>query len=69
MEQLPKTKMSASPVPTIKLLVERLELDRIRSGNFDNGPIFRNTSGRHLSMKQPDQSRDTATGGFADKVS
>src|SRR5215813_9015879 len=47
---LPKTEMSASPVPTIKLLAERLELHRLRSGNPEQGPIFRNAAGRHLSM-------------------
>jgi hypothetical protein len=39
-----------SPVPTIKPVVERLELHRARSGNLDNGRIFRNMSGRHMSM-------------------
>ena len=47
---LPKTEMSASPVPTIKLLAERLELHRLRSGNPHQGPIFRNAAGRYLSM-------------------
>jgi integrase len=47
---VPKTEMSASPVPAIKQVAERLELHRVRSGNPDSGPIFRNVLNSYMSM-------------------
>ena len=42
----------ASPVPlsVIRQLAERLELQRLRSGNLQTGPIFRNRGGKPLSL-------------------
>ena len=47
----PKTEASEAPVPVIPLLAERLELHRLRCGNPQSGPIFRNSAGHPLSIK------------------
>ena len=46
----PKTKKSCAAVPVIKQLAERLELHRMRSGNPETGPIFRNSLGQPLNI-------------------
>lgn len=46
----PKTRGSSKPVPVIRHLAERLELHRMRDGNPQSGPIFRNSLGRPLCL-------------------
>jgi integrase len=46
----PKTQKSAAPVPVIKQLAERLEMHRLREGNPQIGPIFRNRKKKPASM-------------------
>jgi integrase len=46
----PKTQKGRAPVPVIKQLGERLEMHRLREGNPDSGPIFRNSKGKTLSL-------------------
>jgi integrase len=48
---LPKTEASAGAVPVIPLLAERLDLHRLRNGNPQSGPIFKNSAGHPLSIK------------------
>jgi integrase len=47
----PKTRKSAAPVPVIRQLGERLELLRLRCQNLQSGPIFRNSLGNPLSIR------------------
>lgn len=46
----PKTRKGKAPVPVIRQLAERLEFHRLRSGNPQTGPIFRNAVGKPLSL-------------------
>ena len=46
----PKTRKGRAPVPVIRQLSERLEMHRLRSGNPQSGPIFRNSIGNPLNM-------------------
>jgi len=45
-----KTKASCAAVPVIRPLADRLELHRLRSGNPEFGPIFRNSVGNRVSI-------------------
>lgn len=45
-----KTKASCAAVPVIRPLADRLELHRLRSGNPEVGPIFRNSLGNRVSI-------------------
>ena len=49
-EGKPKTRKSMAPVPIIRQLSERVELHRLRCGNPETGPIFRNTAGKPLAL-------------------
>ncbi len=46
----PKTRKSSAAVPVIRQLADRLEMHRLRCGNPESGPIFRNTAGKPLSL-------------------
>jgi integrase len=46
----PKTRRGRAPVPVIKQLGDRLEMHRLRSGNFANGPIFANATGKPIAL-------------------
>ena len=46
----PKTRKGRAPVPVIRQLAERLEMHRLRSGDPETGPMFRNTAGKPLSL-------------------
>ena len=46
----PKTRKGRAPIPVIRQLAERLEMHRLRSGNPQCGPIFRNGAGKPLNM-------------------
>ncbi len=46
----PKTKKSEAGVPIITPLAERLEMHRLRSGNPEEGPIFRNSVAARLNL-------------------
>jgi integrase len=46
----PKTRKGRAPVPVIRQLAEGLELHRLRCGNPQSGPIFKNEAGKPLSL-------------------
>jgi integrase len=46
----PKTRKSSAPVPVIRQFAERLEIHRMRDGNPQSGPIFRNSLGKPLCL-------------------
>jgi integrase len=46
----PKTRKGGAPVPVIRQLAERLEIHRLRSGNPQDGTIFRNVGGKPLAL-------------------
>src|SRR5262249_20605012 len=46
----PKTRKGRAPIPVLRQLAERLDLHRLRCGNPQSGPIFRNTLGNPLNM-------------------
>ncbi|MGC2110251.1 MAG: tyrosine-type recombinase/integrase [Candidatus Korobacteraceae bacterium] len=46
----PKTRRSKGAVPVIKPLAQRLELYRMRCGNPQNGPMFRNQAGKPMNL-------------------
>jgi integrase len=46
----PKTRKGRAPVPAVRQLAERLELRRLRDGNPQSGPLFRNGKGNPLSL-------------------
>ncbi len=46
----PKTRKGRAPVPVIRQLAERLEMQRLRSGNPQRGPIFTNALGKPLAL-------------------
>ena len=45
-----KTKKSRAPVKVIRQLADRLELHRLRDGNPQTGPIFRNQVGNRANL-------------------
>jgi integrase len=47
----PKTTSSSAPVPLLRQLAERLAIHRLASGNPETGPIFRNSLGKPLSLR------------------
>jgi integrase len=46
----PKTRKSKAPVPVIRQLAEQLEMHRLRDGNPQSGPMFRNTKCSRLNL-------------------
>jgi integrase len=46
----PKTRKGGAPDPVIRQLAERLEIHRLRSGNPQDRPIFRNVGGKPLAL-------------------
>lgn len=46
----PKTRRSRGAVPVIKPLAQRLEMYRLRCGNPQNGPVFRNQAGKPMNL-------------------
>ena len=46
----PKTRKSKASVPVIRQLAERLEMHRLRSGNPQSGPMFKNYRGERLNV-------------------
>lgn len=49
-ENEPKTRKSKASVPVIRQLAERLEMHRLRSGNLQSGPMFRNYRGERMNL-------------------
>ena len=47
----PKTASSMAAVPVIRPLAERLAMHRLRDGNPESGPIFRNSLGRPIALR------------------
>ncbi|MGB9255895.1 MAG: tyrosine-type recombinase/integrase [Candidatus Korobacteraceae bacterium] len=46
----PKTRRSKGAVPVIKPLAQRLEMYRLRRGNPQKGPMFRNLAGKPMNL-------------------
>ncbi|MCI0351140.1 MAG: site-specific integrase [Acidobacteriales bacterium] len=46
----PKTRKSSAPVPVIRHLAARLDMNRLRSGNPESGPMFTTTKGTRQNM-------------------
>ncbi len=46
----PKTRKGRAPVPVIRQLADRLEMQRLRKGDPKTGPIFANGAGNPLAL-------------------
>jgi len=50
LQNAPKTKKSAAPVPVIRQLADRLEMHRLRQKNAQKGPLFTTSKGTAENM-------------------